>query len=118
MSNFILEITHPQTSILEIETSFIESINNLEIETSLIENIDSLEISFLDIETNFIQNINSLEISRSESFNIELINTEKILASDLPDNIPISKIVGNLSVARISGLDDYLDNYEFDCGSP
>jgi len=87
MSHFILEITDPQTSILEIETSFIENINNL-------------------------------EISRSESFNIELINTEKILASDLPDNIPISKIVGNLSVARISGLDDYLDDYAFDCGSP
>lgn len=87
MSHFILEITDPQTSILEIETSFIENINNLEIE-------------------------------RYESFNIELINTEKILASDLPDNIPISKIVGNLSVARISGLDDYLDAYAFDCGSP
>lgn len=87
MSNFILEITDPQVSILEIETSFIDNINNIEIE-------------------------------RSESFNIELINTEKILASDLPDDIPMTKIVGNLDVARISGLDDYLDSYDFDCGSP
>lgn len=87
MSNFILEITDPQVSILDIETSFIDNINNIEIE-------------------------------RSEAFNIELINTEKILASDLPDNIPMDKIVGNLDVARISGLDDYLDNYAFDCGSP
>lgn len=87
MSNFIIEITDPQISILEIETSFIDNSNNLEIE-------------------------------RSESFNIELINTEKLLVSDLPDNIPMSKIVGNLSVLRIDGLDDYLDDYEFDCGSP
>jgi hypothetical protein len=87
MSNFIIEITDPQISILKIETSFIDNSNNLEIE-------------------------------RSESFNIELINTEKLLVSDLPDNIPMSKIVGNLSVLRIDGLDDYLDGYEFDCGSP
>jgi hypothetical protein len=87
MSNFILEIVDPQINLLEIETSFIDNVNNIEIE-------------------------------RSESFNIELINTEKILASDLPDNIPMSKITGNLDVARISGLDNYLDNYEFDCGTP
>lgn len=87
MSNFILEILDPQTSIIEIETNFIDNINNIEIE-------------------------------RSESFNIELINTEKILASDLPDNIPMHKIVGDLDVARISGLDSYLNNYAFDCGSP
>lgn len=87
MSNFILEITDPQISILEIETSFIDNSNNLEIE-------------------------------RSESFNIELINTEKLLASDLPNNIPMSKIIGNLNVLRIDGLDDYLDHYTFDCGSP
>jgi hypothetical protein len=87
MSNFILEIVDPQIYLLDIETSFVDNVNNIEIE-------------------------------RSESFNIELINTEKILASDLPDDIPITKIVGNLDVARISGLDEYLDNYEFDCGSP
>jgi hypothetical protein len=87
MSNFILEIVDPQINLLEIETSFIDNVNNIEIE-------------------------------RSESFNIELINTERILASDLPDNIPMSKITGNLDVARISGLDHYLDNYEFDCGTP
>jgi hypothetical protein len=87
MSNFILEILDPQIHLIEVETSFVDNLNNIEIE-------------------------------RSESFNIELINTEKILASDLPDNIPMSKIVGNLDVARISGLSEYLDEYEFDCGTP
>jgi hypothetical protein len=34
--------------------------------------------------------------------------TRPILLSDLPD-IPVEKI---------TGLDDYLDQYEFDCGTP
>lgn len=76
------------------------------------------QINYLEIETSFGNTINNIEIERSTSFNIDIINTSKVLASDLPDDIPMSKIVGNLSVARIDGLDDYLDNYEFDCGSP
>jgi hypothetical protein len=105
MSEFIIEILDPQTNIIEIETSFIENLNNVEIE-------------------------------RYETFNLEVVNTEKILASDLPDDIPMSKIIGNLDVSRIDGLneyisdfaqvnvnnviglDDYLNSYEFDCGSP
>lgn len=105
MSNFIIEILDPQVNIIEIETSFVDNVNNIEIE-------------------------------RYETFNLEIINTEKILASDLPDDIPFSKIVGNLHVSRIDGLDsylasfgsvdvdnviglsEYLDSYEFDCGSP
>ena len=105
MSNFIVEITNPQM------------ISMLGIENSLIEITDP-QISILQIQTSFVENVNNLEIERSESFNVELINTAKILASDLPDDIPISKILGNLSVTRINGLDDYLDSYEFDCGSP
>jgi hypothetical protein len=74
--------------------------------------------NYIEIETFFGNMVNNLEIERSSNFNIEIINTEKILASDLPDDIPMSKIVGTLNVARIEGLDDYLDSYEFDCGSP
>lgn len=74
--------------------------------------------NFLLVETSFGSVINNVEVERSNDFNLEIVNTEKILASDLPDDIPMSKIVGNLSVARIEGLEDYLDNYEFDCGSP
>lgn len=44
--------------------------------------------------------------------------TRPILVSDLPNEIPIDLIVGNLPVDRIDGLDDYLDSYEFDCGTP
>lgn len=104
-------------------------------------------INYLDVSTSFIDNINNIEIERSESFNIEIVNTEKILWSDLPDNIPFSKISGNLHYSRVDGLgayisgivtggvnsihvDDliwgtnnvglygYLDQYQFDCGIP
>lgn len=44
--------------------------------------------------------------------------TRPILISDLPDEIPMDMIIGNLDVSRIDGLDDYLDQYEFDCGTP
>lgn len=80
MDQFIIEITDPQTQILEIETSYIDCRDTIEIE-------------------------------RFESFNLEIINTEKILWSDLPDNIPISKISGNLHYTRIDGLDEYLEEF-------
>lgn len=86
MSNFIIEITDPQ-------------------------------IYNIDIETSFVDNINNIEIQRYDYFNIDVINTEKILPSDLPD-YPVNRIVGNFPVTRISGLNDYLDNYHFDCGTP
>lgn len=106
MSNFIIEILEPTTNFIEIETSFLDTVTD------------------------------NIEIERFDSFNIEIVNTEKILWSDLPDNIPMSKISGNLPASRIDGLseylasigqidvnnviglDDYLDAYEFDCGNP
>lgn len=72
----------------------------------------------LEIETSFGSVVNNIEIEIFDTFNIEIVNTEKILVSDLPDNIPMSKIIGDLHVSRISELDEYLDNYSFDCGSP
>jgi hypothetical protein len=74
--------------------------------------------NILEVETSFGSIVNNVEIERFDSFNLEIVNTEKVLASDLPDNIPMGKIIGNLSVLRIDGLDDYLDDYEFDCGTP
>ena len=116
MSNYIIEITEPTNHIIEIETMFLDTVTD------------------------------SIEVERYDSFNIEIINTEKILWSDLPDNIPFSKISGTLHYSRIEGLDDhiadflsdnatvhvddllwginniglsgYLDQYQFDCGIP
>lgn len=74
--------------------------------------------NILEVETSYGSITNNVEIQLFDSFNLEIVNTEKVLASDLPDDIPMSKIVGNLDVSRIDNLDDYLDSYQFDCGSP
>ena len=87
MSDFTIELTDPQTNILEIETSFIDSLNNITIEIF-------------------------------DNQNLEIVNTEKILVSDLPDNIPMNMIIGNLDVSRIDNLDEYLSEIPVDGGSP
>jgi hypothetical protein len=86
--------------------------------TDFIVEIVDTENNIIEIETSYVDNINNIEIERYEIYNVDVINTEKILLSDLPDSYPMNKIIGNLSVYRISGLADYLDSYEFDCGTP
>jgi hypothetical protein len=83
----------------------------------IVEIVDT-ENNIIEIETSYVDNINNIEIERYEVYNVDVINTEKILLSDLPDSYPMNKIIGNLSVYRISGLADYLDSYQFDCGTP
>lgn len=88
-------------------------------------------INTIEIETSFLDTVtDSIEIERYDIFNIEITNNAVLLASDLPDDIPMTKIVGNLSIQRIdfgapygigiSGLSSFLYDfdYEFDCGSP
>jgi hypothetical protein len=81
--------------------------------------IEVLEPSvyLIDVETSFVDNINNIEIERYEYYNIDIINTEKIIPSDFPD-YPVNRITGDWPVDRISGLKEYLDSYHFDCGSP
>lgn len=90
---------------------------NVRMSDFLIDIIDR-PVFYLNIETSFGTTNNSIEIERFGDVNLELVNTERVLASDLPDDIPMSKIIGNLHVSRIDGLDQYLDSYEFDCGTP
>jgi hypothetical protein len=87
MSNYIIELLEPQTTIISLETSY----------TSELEDV---------------------EVILYDSYNLEIINTEKILAGDLPDNIPMSKIIGNLDVSRINNLDLYLSTIDVDGGTP
>lgn len=74
--------------------------------TIIIENNDA---NIIVVESSYIDNVGVVEIERfgSPSVNI-LTGLSPVSLSDLPD-IPISKLVG---------LDDYLDSYEFDCGTP
>lgn len=80
--------------------------------------ISEPQVHIIDIETSFVENVNNIEIERYEYYNIDIINTEKILPSDLPDGYPMNQVYGDLPVSRISGLADYLNSYEFDCGTP
>lgn len=59
---------------------------------------------------------NLVLIEDQNTITVEVVNTEKILASDLPDDIPFTKIKKD----GVDGVDYYLDNYfyELDCGSP
>lgn len=117
MSNFIIEILEPTINKIEIQTSVLDTVTD------------------------------TIEIERYDTINLEIVNTEKILVSDLPNNIPMSNISGNLHYTRIDdldtyiesfvnsginnvhvddliwgvnnvGLDGYLDQYQFDCGTP
>jgi hypothetical protein len=79
--------------------------------------IEDIEPNTITIETSFIDSLEVLEIERATS-SVNIISQSNILGvDDLPD-IPFSKITGNLPVSRISGLDNYLDSYPFDCGTP
>lgn len=79
--------------------------------------VDNIEPNTITIETSFIDNLQVIEIERSISSVNIIAQSNLIDVSDLPD-IPFSKITGNIHVNRISGLDDYLNHYTFDCGTP
>jgi hypothetical protein len=87
MSTFTLELLDVQKNIIEVETSYVNTINNITVEVF-------------------------------DTYNLQIVNTEQILASDLPDNIPMDSIVGNLDVSRIDNLDAYLSEIPVDGGSP
>jgi L-cysteine desulfidase len=74
--------------------------------------------NIISIETSVGNVVNNIEIERYQTFNVEIVNTEKILVSDLPNNIPMDYIVGNLDVGRIDNLDEYLETIDIDGGSP
>lgn len=76
------------------------------------------QINILAIETSFLDEVNDLTIEIFDSYNLEIVNTEKILVSDLPNNIPMDMIIGNLDVSRIDNLDEYLSEIPVDGGSP
>lgn len=76
------------------------------------------QTNILTIETSFIEDFNDVIIEVFDTHNLEIVNTEKILVSDLPNNIPMDMIIGNLDVGRIDNLDEYLSEIPVDGGSP
>jgi len=91
MSDFILEILEPVANTIEIETSILDTVT------------DNITIEYQSNNT------------------IDIINTEKILASDLPYGYSILNTVGDLPYTRVSGLLEYITNNTIstiDGGSP
>jgi hypothetical protein len=78
MSDFILEILEPVANTIEIETSILDTVT------------DNVTIEYEYNNT------------------IDIVNTEKILASDLPYGYSILNTVGDLPYTRVSGLLDYI----------
>jgi|688.fasta_scaffold360385_3 hypothetical protein len=72
--------------------------------------IESEPLTSIEIESGSIADIPNIYL--------EVVNTEKILVSDLP---PVS-FTGTITTSQITDLDVYLsnfiDNYEIDCGTP
>jgi len=102
------------------------------------------EIYTISVETSVLCNINNIEIEKYNTTNLEIVNTNIILPSDIPD-INVDKIIGlnqylidNLDFGKTGtylklaviqngiteffgegfDLDDYLDHYSFDGGHP
>ena len=71
--------------------------------------IEDIEPNIITIESSFIDNVGLVEIERFDRPSVNIISgLDNITVSDLPD-IPVNKIIG---------LDEYLDQYQFDCGIP
>jgi hypothetical protein len=80
--------------------------------------VENILPNIISIETSFIDNLGIVEIEKYPSPGVNILSRSAIInISDLPD-IPFSKITGNLDVSRINNLDNYLDEYAFDCGTP
>lgn len=80
--------------------------------------VENTQPNIISIETSFLDVFGVVEVERFLSPSVNILSRSAIISvSDLPD-IPFSKIIGNLDVSRIDHLDDYLDEYVFDCGTP
>lgn len=98
--------------ILDIETTDSLSINNNTITSLTIENSEN---NIIEIQATFLDSINNIDIERYNYYDLTVSNS---LYGQLPDEIPITIITGNLDVSRIDNLDIYLATIPIDGGSP
>jgi hypothetical protein len=81
MSDFILEILEPVANTIEIETSILDSVTE------------------------------NVTIEYEYNNTIDIINTEKILASDIPYGYDINDTTGNLPYSRVENLETYIQSF-------
>lgn len=116
MSNFILDIVSSDKFILDIEsgqtfdTLFIQQ-SNISVEDSQSNGVN------LILESSYISDFGTIVIEKFNNYNLEICNVNGI-TTHFSGNIYMDDVIGDLHVSRISGLDEYLDSYNFDCGTP
>lgn len=111
MTNFAITFESENYQ-LDIETSNIDILDG-DLGYAMIE-INEQNNSII-LESSTIEYINNLEIEKYNDYDLVLTNT---VYANLPDEIPMSIITGNLDVSRIDGLDNYLTTIPVDGGSP
>lgn len=97
--------------ILDIESESLNINNN----SLLILNVESPESNTIEIQATFLDSINNIEIERYNYYDLTVSNS---LYGQLPSEIPMTVITGNLDVSRIENLDIYLSTIPIDGGSP
>ena len=96
---------------LDVETSLLR-VNGSTSTTLIIENSES---NTIEIQATFLDSIDNLEIERYNYYDLTVSNS---IYGQLPNEIPITIITGNLDVSRIDNLDLYLSTIPIDGGSP
>ena len=86
---------------------FIATVINGETTETILET-STTATNIIELDTCYINDLDNITIERYQDYNLEIINSLVITVDDLPNNIPIDKIIGNFGVERITGLDDYL----------
>jgi hypothetical protein len=117
MNDFIVEVQRNPKFLLDVESSFSSGEISSTESVIFVESSDQ-EGSLLLIDASSISDLNNIIVENFSTYNLEILNDNGITNYSLPDYIPTEILVGNLHVSRISGLDDYLDSYSFDCGTP
>jgi hypothetical protein len=77
--------------------------------------IENSENSIIEIQATFLDSTNNLLIERYNYYDLTVSNS---IYGQLPNEIPITIITGNLDVSRIDNLDEYLSTIPIDGGSP
>jgi hypothetical protein len=116
MNDYHLTIDQSNIFFLEIESNIIGDVSTVE-SSMTIESSDQSSMVLL-VEASASTDLDDIVVEKFDVYNLEIITHESLNSYVIPDNIPIGKIVGNLHVTRIDGLDEYLDSYTFDCGTP
>lgn len=118
MTDFIVSTQEDNSEMfLSIEKSSFSGSISENNNVLIIESSDQIDNTLI-INASYLSDFGSIVVEKFDTYNLEVTNINGISHYTLPDQIPMTSIVGNLHVSRIDGLDDYLNSYTFDCGTP